>query len=147
MEKTQLVKCGSCGATNRVSDERIIDQVRAVCGRCKSPLSISSQPLIVTDTTFSNIVELSPLPVLLDMWAEWCEPCHMLAPVIEQLSEELTGRVVVAKLNVDENPKTAGRFNVRSIPTLLLLKNGREVDRIVGVQPKIEIVRRLKQIL
>ncbi|MCI0617635.1 thioredoxin [bacterium] len=145
MEETQLVRCVSCGATNRVSDKRIKDQFRAVCGRCKTPLSISSQPLIVTDTNFSSVVEVSSLPVLLDMWAEWCAPCHMLAPVIEQLSEELTGRVVVAKLNVDENPKTAGRFNVRGIPTLLLLKNGREIDRIVGVQPKSEIVRHLKQ--
>lgn len=143
METTNLIQCHSCGATNRVSDEKIKDETRAICGRCKNPLSITSGPLVVTDANFSNVVELSALPVLLDMWAEWCGPCHMLAPVIEQLSEELNGRVVVAKLNVDENPRTAGRFNVRSIPTLLMLKNGREIDRIVGVQPKSEILRQL----
>ena len=143
METTNLIQCHSCGATNRVSDEKIIVETRAICGRFKNPLSITSGPLVVNDANFSNVVELSALPVLLDMWAEWCGPCHMLAPVIEQLSEELNGRVVVAKLNVDENPRTAGRFNVRSIPTLLMLKNGREIDRIVGAQPKSEILRQL----
>jgi len=143
METTQLIQCHSCGATNRVSDEKIKNQIRPICGRCKNLLSISTGPLVVTDANFANVVELSALPVLLDMWAEWCGPCHMVAPVIEQLSQELSGRFVVAKLNVDENPRTAARFNVRSIPTLLLLKNGRELNRIVGAQPKSEILRRL----
>ena len=143
MEEAQLIKCRSCGSINRVSEQRIKKEVRAICGRCKAPLSISSEPLIVTDDNFGSVVESSSLPVLLDLWAEWCGPCHLLAPVINQLSEELAGTVVVAKLNVDENPRTAARFNVRSIPTLLLLKNGQEIDRIVGVQPKYEILRRL----
>jgi len=90
-------------------------------------------------------VERSPLPVLVDAWAPWCGPCHMIAPVIEQLATELAGRVRVVKLNVDDNPRTAARFNLRSIPTLLVLKDGREVDRLVGVQPKQEIARRLEQ--
>lgn len=143
METTHLIQCHSCGATNRVSDKKIRDEVRPICGRCKNPLSISSSPLVVTDANFTNVVEISALPVLLDMWAEWCGPCHMIAPVIEQLSKELAGQVVVAKMNIDENPRTAARFNVRSIPTLLLLKNGRETNRIVGAQPKSEILRQL----
>lgn len=143
METTHLIQCHSCGTTNRVSDQKIRNEVRAICGRCKNPLSISSSPFVVTDANFADIVEMSPLPVLLDMWAEWCGPCRMLAPIIEQLSEELAGRVVVAQLNVDQNPRTAARFNVRSIPTLLLLKNGQETNRIVGAQPKSEIVRQL----
>ena len=101
-------------------------------------------PVEVTDTTFSTEVERSATPVLLDMWADWCGPCHMLAPTIDQLSSELAGRVKVAKLNIDENPGIANRFGVRSIPTLLVLKGGKEVDRLVGVQPKQEIVRRLE---
>lgn len=87
------------------------------------------------------------MPVLVDAWAPWCGPCHMIAPVIDQLATELAGRVRVVKLNVDDNPRTASRFELRSIPTLLVLKDGREVDRLVGVQPKQEIVRRLERIL
>jgi thioredoxin len=81
----------------------------------------------------------------MDAWAPWCGPCHAIAPVIDQLATELAGRVRVVKLNVDENPRTAARFNLRSIPTLLVLKSGREIDRLVGVQPKQEITRRLEQ--
>jgi thioredoxin len=101
----------------------------------------------VTDATFGDQVERSATPVLLDLWADWCGPCHMLAPTIDQLSSELAGRVKVAKLNIDENPRTAARFGVQSIPTLLVLKDGREVDRLVGVQPKQEIARRLESVL
>jgi thioredoxin len=100
--------------------------------------------LIVTDASFAEDVERSQLPVLLDMWAAWCGPCRTLAPVIEQLAQELAGRVRVAKLNIDENPSAADRYGVRSIPTLLLLRGGREIDRIVGAQPRAEIVRRLQ---
>jgi len=103
------------------------------------------KPQPVTDASFGQDVERSPLPVLVDAWAPWCGPCHMIAPVIEQLATELAGRVRVVKLNVDDNPRTAARFNLRSIPTLLVLKDGREVDRLVGVQPKQEIARRLEQ--
>jgi thioredoxin len=102
---------------------------------------------MVTDATFSAEVERSPLPVLLDLWAAWCGPCQMMAPMVDELALEMAGRVRVAKLNVDENPVTATRFNVRSIPTLLVLKAGQEIDRIVGVQPKAEIVRRLQRVV
>jgi thioredoxin len=101
--------------------------------------------LIVTDATFAAEVEGSPLPVLVDAWAAWCGPCRMIAPAIDELAAELAGRVRVAKLNVDENPATAGRFDIRSIPTLLVIAGGREVDRIVGVQPKLAIRARLER--
>ncbi len=147
MSDTQLIRCSSCGVTNRVPQEKIKQGLEPVCGRCKKPLPIHSRPVIITDATFSAEVERSPLPVLLDLWAEWCGPCRMIAPVLDELAVEMAGRVRVAKLNIDENPVTPGRFNVRGIPTLLVLKAGREVDRIVGVQPKSEIVRRLKQVM
>lgn len=107
----------------------------------------AGKPQPVTDATFAQDVEGSPVPVLVDAWAPWCGPCHMIAPVIDQLATELAGRVRVVKLNVDDNPETAARFDLRSIPTLLVLKAGREVDRLVGVQPKQEIVRRLERVL
>ncbi len=138
----RLVKCPSCGATNRLPPPH--PGRKAVCGRCKTPLEGGSGAVPVTDQTFGTEVEEHPQPVLLDLWAEWCGPCHMLAPTVEQLARELAGRVKVAKLNIDENPQTASRFRVQSIPTLLVLKHGREVDRLVGVQPKQEILRRVE---
>jgi thioredoxin 2 len=138
----RLITCPSCGTKNRLPS--LQPGRKAVCGKCKTVLpERAGGPVEVTDTTFATEVEQSAIPVLLDMWADWCGPCHMLAPTIDQLSSELAGRVKVAKLNIDENPGIANRFGVRSIPTLLVLKDGREVDRLVGVQPKQEIVRRL----
>ena len=140
----RLITCPSCGTKNRLPP--VHAGRTAICGKCKTPLSDAVGPIEVTDATFATEVERSAIPVLLDLWADWCGPCHMLAPTIEQLSSEMHGRVKVAKLNIDENPGVASRFAVRSIPTLLVLKGGREVDRLVGVQPKQEIVRRLETI-
>lgn len=141
----RLIKCPSCGTTNRLPPHQ--PGRKTICGRCKTALPENGGPVEVTDTTFSSEVERSATPVLLDMWAEWCGPCHMLAPTIDQLSSEMAGRVKVAKLNIDENPAIASRYEVRSIPTLLVLKGGKEIDRLVGVQPKQEIVRRLENVL
>ena len=143
MSDTLLIRCNDCGATNRVPRERLDAGLEPVCGRCGASLSVRGAPLTVTDATFATDVERSPLPVLLDAWAPWCGPCRMISPVVEELAKEMAGRLRVGKLNIDENPSTAMRFNIRSIPTLLVLNGGREVDRIVGVQPKSEIARRV----
>ena len=140
----QLVRCPACGTTNRVrAEQRAVPQ--AGMRKVQTPLPVPTAPLTITDATFATDVEQSPLPVLLDMWAPWCGPCRVVAPVIEELAG-LAGRVRVAKMNVDENQATAERFAVRSIPTLLIFKDGREVDRIVGVRPKSEIVRHLQAV-
>ncbi|MDT7813363.1 MAG: thioredoxin 2 [Acidobacteriaceae bacterium] len=145
MSSPALIHCSACGATNRVPQERIKEGLKPVCGKCKTPLVISTHPLTVTDATFAADVERFDLPVLLDLWAPWCGPCRMIAPVLDDLAREMSGRVRIAKLNIDENPETARRFNVQSIPMLLVMKGGREIDRIIGVQPKTEIVRRLER--
>jgi thioredoxin 2 len=146
-EEPRLIACPSCGAVNRLPPVGPADGRRPVCGRCRTPLARKAVPLVVTDATFAPEVERSELPVVVDLWAAWCGPCRMMEPVLEELAADLAGRVRFAKLNVDENPATAARFNVRSIPTLLMLQGGREVDRIVGAQPKAEITRRLQRLI
>jgi thioredoxin 2 len=146
MPETNLIRCPSCGVTNRVPMEKVQSGLKPICGRCKTPMPIDTKPLTVTDATFSSEVERSPIPVVLDLWAEWCGPCRMVAPVIDELATEMAGRLRFAKLNIDENPATAARFDVRSIPTLLVFKEGKEIDRIVGVQPKSAMARRLEKV-
>lgn len=145
MPEALMLRCPACGTTNRVPADKLSQGRQAVCGQCKQPLSLAVEPLTVTDANFAVEVERSPVPVLLDLWAPWCGPCRMIAPVIEQLASEMAGKVRVAKLNVDDNPVTASRFNIRSIPALLILKGGSEIDRLIGVQPKQEIARRLER--
>ena len=139
-----IIKCPNCGANNRVLPEKRSEK-KPVCGRCKQPLpSVMATPVKVTDTNFGDTVEKSPLPVLLDLWAAWCGPCRTIAPTIEALAGELAGQVLIGKLDVDANSATAARFKVQSIPTLLILKDGVEVDRLIGLQSKDEILQRLK---
>ena len=147
MSETKLMRCRQCGTTNRVPVEKLAAGLAPVCGRCKAPLSEAAEPITVTDATFPAEVEGSPLPVLVDVWAPWCGPCRMIAPVVEQLAAEYSGRLRVAKLNADDNPVTSDRFQIQSIPALLLFKGGREVDRMIGTQPKAEIVRRVERLI
>jgi thioredoxin 1 len=94
------------------------------------------KPVEVTDANFKSEVLESKTPVLVDFWAEWCGPCKMIAPVVEELAKEYDGKLRVGKVDVDSNQQTAMQFGVRSIPTLLIFKNGRVVDQIVGAVPK-----------
>ncbi len=100
--------------------------------------------LTVTDSTFDEQVGLSDTPVLVDFWAEWCGPCRMISPILEEIAKEKVGKLQVAKLNVDDNVKTAQRFEVMSIPTLILFKNGEAVARIVGAKGKFAILADLE---
>ncbi len=111
--------------------------------KSKSGDEISS-PITVTDADFGKAIKEHPLMVI-DCWAPWCGPCHMITPIINELAKEHAGEIVFGKLNVDENPKTATRFSVMGIPTLLIIKNGTEVDRIVGASPKLLIENKLKK--
>jgi thioredoxin 2 len=146
MTDTALIRCSHCGANNRVPQDKLAQGLAPKCGQCKAPLAAAG-PVTVTDATFAAEVERSPLPVLVDAWAPWCGPCRMVGPIVDELATELAGKIRVAKLNVDDSPATAARFDVRSIPTLLVMVNGREVDRIVGAMPKAAIRQRLQGVL
>jgi len=145
-----IIACRNCGAKNRV-DEGAARERQPVCGRCGTPLEVgaaaaaAARPITVTDETFAReVLEARGVPVLVDYWAEWCGPCRMVAPVLDELAAESQGRYRIAKLNVDENPRTAAQYNIRSIPTMLVFKDGAVVDRIVGAQPKQAIAARLR---
>ena len=142
-----IVTCPNCNTKNRV-DERA-GAAQAVCGKCGAKLKVDDlkmgmHPLTATEATFSRIVD-SAKPVLVDCWAAWCPPCKALAPVLDELAREADGRYVIAKLNVDENPGLAQRFQIDGIPTMLFFKNGELIDRVVGLAPKRAISEKLAQ--
>jgi thioredoxin 2 len=147
MGDVDMIRCANCGAMNRAPREKMAQGLAPVCGRCGAPLGADGAPVTVTDASFADVVERSQIPVLVDLWAPWCGPCKMIAPALDQIARELAGRLRVAKLNVDENPSTAARFGVQGIPSLLIIKSGREVDRIVGAVPKQEILRRVQAVI
>jgi thioredoxin 2 len=128
MSQPAIIHCPACGKPNRV---RPAASGAPHCGACGKPL-----PWLVEadDDAFREVVEQSPVPVLVDFWAPWCGPCRMVAPAVEQLSREMAGTLKVAKVNTDEAPGLRNRFNVFSIPTLMLVSDGRERDRVVGAQ-------------
>ena len=103
--------------------------------------------LEVNDGNFDEIVLKSEIPVMVDFWAEWCGPCRMIAPAIEELSREYTGRLLVGKCDVDNNPEVASKFGIRNIPTVLFFKNGKVADKQVGVVPKTNFVNKIKALL
>jgi thioredoxin 2 len=139
------IRCPSCGAINRIPVERAGTPAR--CGKCKIPLATAVAPVTVTDANFEDVVVKAMTPVLLDCWAAWCGPCHMLAPTIDALAKDYAGRVLVGKLDVDANPQAAARYEIRGIPTLLVFQRGQVVERLVGVQPRPAIEAVLSRVL
>ena len=143
-----IVTCTKCGVKNRISKTRLGE--RPICGKCKEPLTVSgveSSPVDVEDQTFNHEVLSHHGPVLVDCWAPWCGPCRMVAPILDQLASEYAGRLKIVRLNTDENPVTASQYGIRSIPTMLLFKNGQLTGQIVGAQPKQEIEKQIQPIL
>jgi len=131
-----LVACPACGATNRVPSARLADD--PVCGRCGTEL-LSGQPVELTDANFDKVVRASGLPVVVDFWAPWCGPCRTMAPQFAQAAAQMKGRALFVKVNSDDNPRTSAQYAVRSIPTLVKLLGGREVDRVSGAMPAAQV--------
>ena len=129
-----ILECHSCGQSNRVPASRLGD--KANCAACKSPLLPLAQPLpIGSAAEFDELVQSAKVPVLVDFWATWCPPCRAVAPELAKLAGQRSGSVVVAKVDTDALPDVAGRFAIKSIPTMILFREGREAKRISGAMP------------
>ncbi len=136
-----IVRCPACGVKNRIPVEKI--SLTPKCGKCKSTLPKGiNRPVILTDANFDSMIANNDI-VLVDFWAPWCGPCKMIAPVIEELAKEFGHKALIAKVNVDENPSVAQRFQIRSIPSLIFFKNGQVFDTIVGAAPAHQIRSKL----
>ncbi len=121
--------CDNCGQINRVA---INSNREAICGACKSPLPIHGALVEGSDKSFEKLIAKCSLPVVVDVWAQWCGPCRAFAPTFKDASEKFAGKVVFVKLDSEKNHLTAGRLNIRSIPTILIFKSGVEVTRQSG---------------
>ena len=143
----QVVSCSSCGANNRVDEVRLANG-EAKCGRCGTKLAAGaheSKPVTITDQSFEReVLQARGRPVLVDCWAPWCPPCRAIAPLLDQLAAESNGSYRIAKVNVDENPQISSRFQIASIPTMLIFKDGKLIDRLIGAHPKQTIAERLR---
>lgn len=106
-----------------------------------------AEPIHISDATFEDEVIKSDIPVIIDFWAIWCGPCKMIAPIMEEIAREYDGKVKVCKMDVDKNPNTAIKFGIRSIPTVMYFKGGKQVDQIIGAYPKKHFVERLEKLL
>jgi len=125
----------------RIRQKKMLELIERLSEKGEKKMKSSiDRPVKVDARNFDEIVSKNE-NVVVDFWAEWCMPCRMISPIIEELAKEYTGRVVFAKLNTDENPSLASRFGITGIPTLIFFKNGRAVDKIVGALPKAEIKR------
>ena len=134
------IACPRCAAWNRIRADRVIDGPK--CGKCGEACQLD-HPLLLNDQTFARTIAENELPVLVDFYADWCGPCRMMAPMVEQLANEWKGRAIIAKLDTDRSPVSAGGFGIRGIPTTIVFRGGKESGRQVGAVPKAGLERLL----
>ncbi len=127
-----LLRCTFCLTMNRIDVRRAAD--RPKCGACKKPMLLD-RPIRVADDDFQQTVLESGVAVLVDFYADWCQPCKVLAPMLDEVANKNAGALLVAKLNTEEAPQSAAAYNIGSIPTVILFRGGDEVDRMVGIMP------------
>lgn len=131
------ISCPACLATNRIAASRL--QQNPVCGRCHDPLFTAS-PLALDETAFARVTANTDLPILVDFWASWCGPCKMMAPVFERAAADLEPECRLVKIDTEQCPGLSARYQIRSIPTLLLLKGGREIARKAGAMDQASLI-------
>jgi len=137
------VACPFCGTLNRVNVERVAD--RPKCGNCGRPIWLD-RPIAVSDAIFDRVITDTTVPVLVDFYADWCGPCKIMAPLLDDVANRRAGQMLVLKLDTDQNPATGQRFGIRGIPTLIAFRGGKEVSRRVGAVPAAELENFLKEI-
>lgn len=126
------IRCQFCDTWNRVEASRI--EQRPKCGKCARPMLLD-RPWVLNDETFARTIAESDLPVLVDFYADWCGPCKVMAPAVDELAKRYTSRALVAKLNTDLAPNVSGSFNIRGIPTIIVFRHGKEIARTSGAMP------------
>ncbi len=131
--KKATVRCAFCGTLNQVDIARASD--RPKCGECSKPMLLD-RPLKIAEADFDRTVLQSEVPVLVDFYADWCGPCKLVAPLVDELAHDHVGRMLVVKVDTDRAPEVAGRYGIRSIPTLILFRDGEETERSVGFEPE-----------
>lgn len=134
--------CPSCATINRLPTNK--PAAEATCGRCKSPL-VNGLPVDLTDQSFSRFINKNDLPIVVDFWASWCGPCKMMAPVFSKLSEQMQSQLRFAKVNTEEAQQISSQLGIRSIPTLILYHQGKEIDRLAGALPEPQLRQWIEQ--
>ena len=136
-----ILTCPSCGKKNRSPAERLAEMGR--CGACKTQISPVSGPIDADPETFRDVTQNAPVPVLVDFWAAWCGPCRAVAPEFAKIADQRAGKIVVAKVDTEALPAVAARFDIRSIPTMILFRHGQETRRLSGARPAAAIMAEL----
>lgn len=141
-----IITCTNCGTKNRIPTARIKE--KPVCAKCRTSLSdIPWFPVNITDNQFDTAVLQHNGTVLVDCWAPWCGPCKSMGPILDELARDYAGRLKVVKINMDENPATGSKYNIMSIPTLLIFKQGQLKDTLVGAVPRTQMESRLNALI